>query len=90
MKLPLGGMLSLGIGYLSNLVDVVSPDELTGETRKTVQKAVGTIYAAAKNWGPDAVASTENDLDDKVLTEAIEICQEVAIKYDLQLNPVVL
>lgn len=90
MKLPLGGMLKLGVGYLSNLVDTVSPDELTGERRKTVQKAVGTIYAGAKNWGPDLVAGTENDLDDQILKEAIEICEQVAIKYDLQLNPVVL
>lgn len=90
MKLPLSGMLGLGIGYLSNLVDTISPDELTDETKKTVQKTVGTIYSAAKNWGPDLVASTENDLDDAVLKEAVEICEIAARKYDLQLNPIVL
>ncbi len=88
MKLPLGGMLGLGIGYLSNAVESFGPDELTGEKRKTVQKTVATVYAVAKNWGPDLVASSENDLDDKILAEAVEICELAADKYDLELNPV--
>ncbi|GAG17442.1 unnamed protein product [marine sediment metagenome] len=90
MKLPLGGMLKLGIGYLSNLVNSVAPDELDEGTRKTVQKAVATIYTAAKNWGPDLVAASENDLDDQVLKEAVEICESVARKYGLELNPIIL
>jgi hypothetical protein len=90
MRLPLSGMLKLGVGYLSNLVNTVAPDELDPGTKKTVQKTVATIYTAAKNWGPDLVAASENDLDDEVLAEAIDICEEVAKKYDLQLNPIVL
>lgn len=90
MRLPLSGMLKLGIGYLSNLVNTVAPDQLDEGTRKTVQKTVATIYTAAKNWGPDLVAASENDLDDQVLKEGIEICESVARKYDLQLNPIIL
>lgn len=87
MKLPMGGMLGLGVSYLSNAVESFAPDELTGEKRKTVQKTIATVYTVAKNWGPDLVASSENDLDDKILAEAVEICELAASKYNLELNP---
>lgn len=90
MKLPLGGLLKVAIGYLSNVIEAMAPDELTGNGRKNTQKVVGILYAAAKNVGPEYVASTENDLDDIVLAEAIEICELAAKKYGLELNPILL
>ena len=90
MKLPLGGVVKVGVGYLSNVLETMAPDELTGNGKKNVQKVVGILYAAAKNIGPEYVASTENDLDDAVLAEAIQICELAADKYGLELNPTLL
>jgi hypothetical protein len=87
MSFPLGGMLKLGIGYISNIIETVAPDELTGNGRANVQKTVGILYAAVKNIGPDYVASTENDLDDAIMDEVIDVCESAAVKYGLELDP---
>lgn len=84
---PLAGMLKPMIAFISDIVNQISPDQLTPEAQQELQKYIGTIYAAAKNFGPDLVAKSENDLDDAVLVEAIEICEQAAAKYGLELNP---
>ena len=84
---PVGVILKTLIGYISDLLEQVAPDELTEEQQKQVQNWVGTIYAALKNFGPELVESTETDLDDAVLSEMIEICELAADKYGLVLNP---
>lgn len=85
--LPVQGMLSIGIGYISDIVAKFSPDDITPEQKGIVQKAVGMVYCAAKNFGPELVARTDTDLDDKGLAEAFEVCEEASVKYGLELNP---
>ena len=84
---PLAGMLKPLIAFISDIVNQISPDQLTPEAKDELQKYVSTVYAAAKNFGPDLVAKTSNDLDDAILAEAIEICEQAATKYGLELNP---
>jgi len=86
-KFPLAGLIKMAIGYISDLLEKVAPEELTPEALKNVQNVTGLVYAALKNFGPDWVVKTETDLDDAGLAEAIEICEKAAEKYDLQLNP---
>lgn len=86
--LPLASMLKPMIAFISDIVNQISPDQLTPGAKIELQKYIGTIYAAARNFGPDLVAKTDNDLDDAILVEAIEICEQAATKYGLELNPV--
>lgn len=85
--LPVQGIVSIGIGYISDVVERFAPDDLTPEQKSTVQKVVALLYCTAKNFGPELVARTDTDLDDKGLAEAFEICEQAAIKYALELNP---
>ena len=86
-SIPAKGLIKMAIGYLSDLVEKIAPEDLTPEEKARVQKYTGTAYAALRNFGPDLVASTENDLDDLALLEAFEICEAAAVKYALELNP---
>ena len=89
MAFNLGLIVKAGIKAISNAVNMFAPNEITLEQKASLQKIVGTTYAAAKNIGPDLVASTENDLDDALLMEVIEICEQAAAKYGLELDPTV-
>lgn len=86
--LPLLAMLKPMIQYISTAVNQLTPDQLTPEAKAELQMYIGTVYSAAKNFGPMLVAKTTNDLDDAILVEAIEICEQAATKYGLELNPV--
>ena len=81
------GVLKIAIGYLNSIVDKVTPDTITPEQKVTVQNYVGSAYAVLRNFGPDIVEKNNNDLDDEGLAELIEICEDLAEKYDLELNP---
>lgn len=83
----LSSIIKAAIGAISNGLDLIAPDEMTLEQKESWQKIVGSTYAVAKNFGPKLVLSTENDLDDAVLNEMIEICENAAAKYDLKLDP---
>jgi len=85
--LPVQGIVSIGIGYISDVVERFAPEDLTPEQKATTQKVVGMVYCAAKNFGPELVARTDTDLDDKGLAEAFEVCELAADKYELELNP---
>ena len=85
--LPIQGIVSIGIGYISDVVKRFAPEDLTPAQESTVQKTVAMVYCAAKNFGPELVARTDTDLDDKGLAEAFEICELAAEKYELELNP---
>jgi len=87
MKFPLGGIVKLLIGYISNIAGTVLPDDLDGRQKVWMQSSVGSAYAFAKNFGQQLVISTENDLDDKVLDELIEVCEMASEKYGIELNP---
>ena len=85
--LPLAGMLKPAIAFISDVVNQLSPDQLTPEDAAELQKYIGTVYSAAKNFGPDLVLKSTNDLDDAALVEIFEICEMAATKYGLTLNP---
>ncbi len=85
--LPLAAMLKPAIAFISDVVAQLSPDDLTPEATKELQMYIGTFYSAAKNLGPMLVAKTDNDIDDLILTELIEVCEQAATKYGLELNP---
>jgi len=88
--LPLKGMLELLIGYLSNLLELIAPGEITPEAKAQLQKFIPPVYALAKSFGVPLVNSTENDLDNVTLNEFVEICEIAAKKYGIELNAVVL
>lgn len=85
--LPVQSIVSIGIGYISDVVKNFAPDKITSEQRATVQKVVALVFCAAKNFGPELVARTDTDLDDKALKEVFEVCVIAADKYNLELNP---
>lgn len=85
--LPLAGMIKPAIAFISDVVNQLSPDNLTPEDAAELQKYIGSVYAIAKNFGPDLVLKSTNDLDDAALVEVIEICEQAAVKYSLNLNP---
>ena len=86
MKFPLNAIIGLVVAYISNIVATVLPDELDEKQKVWMQSTIGSLYAIAKNFGQQLVAGTENDLDDKVLKEIIQVCEEASIKYGLELN----
>lgn len=89
-SLPLEAAIRFLIDQLSNMLNLIAPDELSEEERETMQKVVGSVYAAGKNFGPDLVQSSTTTIDDALLKELFEICEQAAEKYELQLNPVVI
>jgi len=86
-SLPVKGVIKMAIGYISDLVEKVAPEELSEREQTNVQKYVGSFYAVLKNFGQDWVAATETDFDDLALFEAFEVCEAAAVKYDLELDP---
>jgi hypothetical protein len=83
----LAEIIKAAIKAISTLLEMVAPDEMTPEEKVSWQKYIGTAYAAAKNFGPDVVKNSANDLDDVVLNELIEVCELAASKYGLTLDP---
>lgn len=80
-------IIKAAIRAISNALQMVAPDEITPEEKAAWQKYVGGVYALAKNFGPDLVKASENDLDDEVLNELLEVCELAANKYGFQLDP---
>jgi len=85
--LPVEGIVSIGIGYISDVIERFAPEDITPEQEALLQKIVGLAYCTLKNFGPELVARTDTDLDDKGLAEAFEVCELAAEKYELELNP---
>jgi hypothetical protein len=86
VKFPLKQIAGVAIEYLSNLADLAAPDAPTPEQIENVKGYVVPVYALAKTQGNKLVNSSENDLDDQVLDELVEICENVAKKYDFTLD----
>ena len=86
MKFPLNGILMLVISYLSTIIASVLPEKLDPKQKVYMQTTMCSVYAVAKNFGQMLVVSTENDLDDQVLKEVIETCEEASAKYGIELN----
>jgi hypothetical protein len=83
MKFNLAGIAEILVQYVSNLVNMILPGELGADGIRGVQ----TAYALAKIWGPHFVEQSSNTLDDAVLGELLEICEEAAKKFNFDLNP---
>ena len=83
---PLKGILKLVIEYISTIVATVLPDDLDPKQKVWMQTSMCSAYALAKNFGQTIVLSTENDLDDEVLQEVIQVCEEASDKYGIELN----
>ena len=83
----LASIIKAAINAISTGLELITPDEITPEQKEQWQKYVGSAYALAKNFGPDLVAGSENDLDDAVLNELIEVCELAASKYGFTLDP---
>ena len=75
------------LNYLSDIVGKALPDNPDEKALKNITQATIVAYAVAKTYGSDIVASTENEIDDKVLSELVESCDEASIKYNFSLNP---
>ena len=84
--LPAKAILSLLIGYLSDVVAALEPDELTEQGKKNLQMGVGVGYAIFKFAGKELAEGTATDIDDKLVAEGIEICEQAAVKYGLELD----
>jgi hypothetical protein len=86
MQFPIKTIAKTLIEYLSNLVGLAIPGSVTPEQAKNVQNYVTPVYAAAKTIGNTLVNSSANDLDDEVLEELVQICENVAEKYGFELD----
>ena len=74
------------LNYLSDIVGKALPDNPEEKQLKNIKQAAIVAYAAAKTYGTDIVASTENDIDDKVLAELVESCEDASSKFEFSLN----
>ncbi len=83
----LASIIKAAINAISTGLELLAPGEIDPEQKEQWQKYVGSAYALAKNFGPDLVAGSENDLDDAVLNELIEVCELAASKYGFTLDP---
>lgn len=80
------GLVKVLMNYASNVVAAVLPDDPTPEKLETIQNTTLVAYAAAKGFGTDIVADTENEYDDKAIEELIESCEVTAEKYGFSLD----
>jgi len=60
--------------------------KLATERPKLFKITIVGVYITAKEFGPDLVASTATDLDDKGLEELIEALETVAAEYSIDLD----
>lgn len=74
------------LNYTSNIVAQVLPDNPDEKELETMHNTAIVAYAAAKGFGKDIAASTENTYDDKAISELIQSCEEAAKKYNFTLN----
>lgn len=74
------------LNYLSDIIGVALPDDPGEKELNTIKNSTVSAYAIAKTFGADIVESTENDIDDKVLEELIETCEDMSEKYAFSLN----
>lgn len=75
------------IDLLSVIVKQITPDTITTEQKALLQQTVPLGYSAAKFALPPIVAKTPNIIDDAAAMELAEICEDLAAKYNLELNP---
>lgn len=75
------------IGLLSLIVGNTLADEISEETRALLQQVVPNVYSATKFALPPIVIKTPNVIDDAGNKEVSEICEVIAAKYGLELNP---
>lgn len=85
-KLPFKGIIALLVGYISNVINMFAPSDLTPEAKEQLEKIVGCLYAVAKFYGIDIVVASANDLDNVALKELIEVCEMAKDKYGLCLD----
>lgn len=74
------------LNYLSNIVGAVLPDDPEEKEKETIKNSAISAYAIGKTFGSELVESTETEIDDKVLSELLESCEEAAKKYDFSLD----
>lgn len=78
--------VSFLLNYTSNVIEKTLPDNPEPKELELIQNTTLTTYAAAKSFGIDIVADTENKYDDKLISELIESCEETSDKYGFSLD----
>lgn len=74
------------LNYLSNIVGAALPDSPGEKELKLIKNSSISAYAVGKTFGAEIVESTENKIDDKVLAELLESCEETSKKYEFSLD----
>ena len=74
------------LNYLSNIVSQALPVEPSEKEYLIIKNSTISVYAISKTFGIEIVESTENEIDDKVLSELIESCEDAAKIYKFSLN----
>ena len=75
------------IDLLSVIVKQITPDTISSEQKNVLQQTVPLAYSAAKFALPPIVSKTPNIIDDAAAMELAEICEDLAAKYTIELNP---
>lgn len=75
------------IGLVSVLVGNTLADTIPVETKNLLQQIVPNLYSLSKFALPPIVVKTPNIIDDSANMEVAEICELIAAKYGLELNP---
>ena len=83
MVFNLSGIVKILVQYVSDLLKMVAPEDITPDAIRGIQSA----YALGKIWGEPLVESSANDLDNAVLAELLEVCTLAAEKYGFVLDP---
>lgn len=86
MNWNFNSIVKFAIQYLSDAVKFVEPADLADNDKENLQDILLIVYGAVVGLGKKLAAKSTNDLDDAVVNELIQICQEAATKYGLTLD----
>ena len=74
------------LNYSSDVIAKVLPDDPDEKQLDYIKNSAIVTYHACRTFGLQIVESTENDIDDKILSELLESCKEAGLKYGFSLN----
>lgn len=89
MKLELlESLFNMAVGQVNEIVKSLAKDqeELTPEKIENIKNICICGYAIGKTYGIDLVESTKTKIDDKLLLEGLQICEDMESKYGFSLD----
>jgi len=93
MKLELlESLFNMAVGQLNEIIKSFAkepgegPGKITPEKVENIANISICGYAIGKTYGVKLVESTKTKIDDKLLKEGLEVCEDMASKYGFSLD----